>query len=66
MNIILYYLDKFTTWLDFSWFITKKNSAIVNVNINNINDDYPPNYTPLVDDENKNINYERSNLEVRA
>lgn len=58
MNIILYYLDKFTAWLDFSWFITKKNSAIVNVNINNINDDYPPNYTPLVDDENKNINYD--------
>jgi|LakMenEpi03Aug12_release.lakeMendotaPanAssembly.Ray.scaffolds.fasta_scaffold1860625_2 hypothetical protein len=51
MNIILYYLDKFTAWLDFSWFITKKNSVI-------INDDYPPNYTPLVDDENKNINYD--------
>jgi len=47
MNIILYYLDKFTAWLDFSWFITKKNKST-------INDDY----TPLLDDENKNIDYD--------
>ena len=52
MNIILYYLDKFTAWLDFSWFITKKNNATT------INDDDPPNYTPLVGDENKNIDYD--------
>jgi hypothetical protein len=60
MNIILYYLDKFTAWLDFSWFITKpikKNNATVNIN-NDINDDDPPNYTPLVGDENKNIDYD--------
>jgi len=25
MNIILYYLDKMTAWLDFSWFIKKEN-----------------------------------------
>ena len=23
MNILLYYLDKFTAWLDFSWLITR-------------------------------------------
>ena len=25
MNIFLYYLDKMTAWLDFSWFITLPN-----------------------------------------
>ena len=25
MNIFLYYLDKMTAWLDFSWFIKKEN-----------------------------------------
>lgn len=24
MNILLYYFDKLTAWLDFSWFITKE------------------------------------------
>ncbi len=23
MNILLYYLDKFTAWLDFSWLVTR-------------------------------------------
>ena len=39
MNIFLYYLDKWTAWLDFSWFITRPSK----IAINNDNDE-PPGY----------------------
>ena len=39
MNIFLYYFDKWTAWLDFSWLITRPNKS----SINNDNDE-PPGY----------------------
>lgn len=49
MNIFMYYFDKLTSWLDFSWLITipRKETNIQNMNIQNMNSDqnnYPPPY----------------------
>jgi hypothetical protein len=30
MNIFLYYLDKWTAWLDFSWLITRSRKNTIN------------------------------------
>jgi hypothetical protein len=40
MNIFLYYFDKWTAWLDFSWLITRPPRTA----INNTDDDEPPGY----------------------
>ncbi len=52
MNILLYYLDKFTSWLDFSWLITKPKAAVVAapppVYINRVNNDYNSIHEPLL------------------
>ncbi len=39
MNILLYYLDKCTAWLDFSWFITRPKPPSYTIN------DSPPHYS---------------------
>jgi hypothetical protein len=39
MNIILYYLDKLTNWLDFSWLITRGKRAYADDKNNDKNND---------------------------
>ena len=41
MNIFLYYFDKWTAWLDFSWLITKPKPPAIN---SPSYDDDPPGY----------------------
>ena len=47
MNPFLYYFDKWTAWLDFSWLV-KKADADTDTNAENDNDD-PPRYSRFVD-----------------
>ena len=54
MNYLLYYWDKYTAWLDFSWFITRPQKKIGDNN-NTEEQEEPPVYTPLLD-EPININ----------
>ena len=48
MNTLLFYFDKFTAWLDFSWLITRPSTMPPtykeNMNSNNIINEQPPNY----------------------
>ena len=41
MNIFLYYLDKWTAWLDFSWLLTRPKKTIIETEWY---EDEPPSY----------------------
>ncbi len=43
MNIFLYYFDKWTAWLDFSWLITHPKKKY-NINSTEWYEDEPPHY----------------------
>ena len=53
MNILLFYFDKFTAWLDFSWLITRPLAMPPtykeNMNMNNIINEQPPNNATATD-----------------